>query len=69
MLLAGTGIGAFLALAAAPLFRTFSLGVSPTDAPSLVAAEAVLLLVGLAATLPPAWRAVRANPVDILRAV
>lgn len=69
MLLAGTGLGAFLALAASPLFRTFSVGIYPTDAPSLVAAEAVLLLVGLAATLPPAWRAVRANPVDILRAV
>ncbi|HXY18752.1 MAG TPA: ABC transporter permease [Gemmatimonadales bacterium] len=69
MLLAGTGLGAFLALAAAPLLRTLSVGVYPTDAPSLVAAEAVLLVVGLAATLAPAIKAVRANPVEILRAV
>jgi ABC-type lipoprotein release transport system permease subunit len=45
------------------------IGVYPTDAISLAAAETVLLLVGLAATLAPALRAVRANPFDIIRAV
>lgn len=69
MLLAGTGIGAFGALAAAPLFSSMSVGVYPTDVISLVAAEAVLLVVGLAATLAPARRAVRASPLDIIRAV
>jgi len=69
MLLAGTGIGAFLALASAYLFNAILIGVYPTDAISLVAAEAALLAVGLAATLAPARRAVRANPLDILRAV
>ena len=69
MLLAGTGVGAFGALAAAPLFSTMLVGVDPTDAISLIAAEAVLLLVGMAATLAPAFRAVRANPLDIIRAV
>jgi putative ABC transport system permease protein len=69
MLLAGTGIGAVLALATAYLFNAVLIGVYPTDAISLVAAEAVLLAVGLAATLAPARRAVRANPLDILRAV
>jgi uncharacterized membrane protein YqjE len=69
MLLAGTGIGAFLALASAYLFNAVLIGVYPTDAISLVAAEAVLLVVGLAATLAPARRAARANPLDILRAI
>ena len=69
MLLAGTGIGAFGALAATSVFSSVVVGVQPTDAISLVAAEAILLLVGLAATLAPALKAVRANPVDILRSV
>ncbi len=69
MLLAGTGIGALLALAAAPLFGSISAGVYPTDAMSLVAAEAILLGVGLAAAVAPARRALRANPLDIIRAV
>ncbi|MFI5281085.1 MAG: ABC transporter permease [Gemmatimonadales bacterium] len=69
MLLAGTGIGAFGALGAAYLFNAVLIGVYPTDAVSLVVAEAVLLAVGLAATIAPALRAVRANPLDIIRAV
>ena len=69
MLLAGTGIGAFLALASAYLFNAVLIGVYPTDAISLAASEAALLAVGLAATLAPARRAVRANPLDILRAI
>ena len=69
MLLAGTGAGAFLALASAYLFDAVLVGVYPTDAISLVAAEALLLAVGLAATLAPARRAVRANPLDVIRAV
>ncbi len=69
MLLAGTAIGGFAALAAASLLDQFLVGVYPTDALSLAASEAVLLAVGLAATLAPARRALRANPVDILRAV
>jgi len=69
MLLAGTGIGAFGALAAAPLFARVALEFDPTDVASLVAAETVLLVVGVAATLAPAIRAVRASPLDIIRAV
>jgi putative ABC transport system permease protein len=69
MLLAGTGIGAFVALGSAYLLNAVLIGVYPTDAVSLVAAEAVLIAVGLAATLAPARRAVRANPLEILRAV
>ncbi len=68
MLLAGTGLGAFVALSAAYLFNSMLIGVYPTDALSLVAAEALLLTVGLAATAAPALRAMRADPAEILRA-
>ena len=69
MLLAGTGIGAFGALSAAYLFNAILFGVYPTDAISLVIAEAVLLTVGLAATIAPARHALRASPMAIIRAV
>jgi ABC-type antimicrobial peptide transport system permease subunit len=69
MLLAGTGVGAFAALAASYLLNAVLIGVNPTDALSLTVAEAVLLAVGLGAALVPARRAISANPVDILRAV
>jgi ABC-type antimicrobial peptide transport system permease subunit len=69
MLLAGTGVGAFVALAAAFSLNAVLIGVYPTDALSLIAAEVVLLVVGLAAAAAPARRAVRANPLDIIRAV
>lgn len=69
MLLAGTGIGAFVALAAAYLFNALLVGVYPSDAVSLVAAEVILLAVGLAATIAPARRALRATSLDMLRAI
>jgi predicted permease len=69
MLLAGTGIGAFGAVAAAPLFAKVALEFNSADVASLVGAEAVLLVVGVAASLAPAFRAVRANPLNIIRAV
>ncbi len=69
MLLAGTGIGAFAALAAMRYLDAVVEVVFRTDAVSLVGAEALLIVVGLAAAFAPARRAVRANPLDILRAV
>ena len=69
MLLAGTGVGAVLALTSSYVFNSVLIGVYPTDAISLVAAEAVLIAVGLGATMTPAVRAARANPLDIIRAV
>ncbi len=69
MLLAGTGIGAFVALGTTKYLDSAIEVVYRTDAWSLVGAEALLLAVGLAAALGPARRAVRANPLDILRAV
>ncbi len=69
MLLAGTGIGAFVALATTKYLDAVIEVVFRTDVWSLVGAEAVLIAVGLAAALGPARRAVKANPLDILRAV
>lgn len=69
MLLAGIGVGAFGALAASKLLDSVLAAVLPSDVISLVACELVLLGVGFAAAFGPARRAVRANPLDILRAV
>jgi predicted permease len=69
MLLAGVGIGAFGALTASKLLDAVLTAVLPSDVISLVACEVVLLGVGFAAAFAPARRAVRANPLDILRAV
>jgi predicted permease len=66
--LAGIGVGAFLALAATrPLADSMS-HVRYELAIALVAAEAVLLVAAVLACMGPIRQAVRANPVDVLRA-
>ena len=57
------------ALALARYLDSALVSVLPSDVVALVLAEAVLLSVGFAATLVPARRASRANPLDIIRAV
>lgn len=42
-------------------------GVSPTDTATMVAVALLLLLVGFVASLVPAWRATRMEPVIALR--
>jgi ABC-type antimicrobial peptide transport system permease subunit len=69
MVLAGTGVGAFVALAATRWLDNVLVSVLPSDVVSLVLAEAALLSVGLAAALAPARRAARVNPVDVMRAI
>jgi putative ABC transport system permease protein len=69
MLLAGIGVGAFAALAAARLLDAVLVAVLPSDVISLVAAEAVLFAAGFLAAFGPARRAARSDPLDILRAV
>lgn len=69
MLLAGTGVGAFAALAASRYLDAVLVSVLPSDVIALVLSEAVLLAVGFAAATAPARRAAKANPLDILRAV
>jgi putative ABC transport system permease protein len=68
MTLAGTGLGAFIALWSAFLLENFLEDVYPTDVVTLVLAEAVLIAVTIIACLAPAFRAARADPVEVLRA-
>ena len=66
--LAGIGIGAFLALAAALPFADGMFKLRYELAFALVGAEAMLLGVAVLACLGPVRQAIRANPVEILRA-
>jgi ABC-type lipoprotein release transport system permease subunit len=68
MTLAGTGLGAFIALWSSYLLENFLEDVYPTDVLTLVLAEALLIAVTIIACLAPAFRAMRADPVEILRA-
>jgi predicted permease len=68
MTLAGTGLGGFAALWSSYLFESFLEDIYPTDALTLLVAEAVLIAVTIAACLAPALRAMRADPIEILRA-
>ena len=65
----GTAIGALLSFWASAGVSGFLFGVKNTDPVSLVTAEAVLLLVTMAASLAPAIRASRADPLEVIRAV
>jgi putative ABC transport system permease protein len=65
--LLGIALGALAALAAARLMTTMVYGVSPSDPLTLVAVAVSLCVVALAASLLPAWRAARINPLIVLR--
>jgi ABC-type antimicrobial peptide transport system permease subunit len=65
------GVGAVLGLLAgggiSVLIRGFLVGVSPADPMALLGSGMVLLLAGFVATLGPAYRAVRTDPLTALR--
>jgi len=67
IVLAGTGIGAFLAMYAGRKLDPWLYGVFYTDVRALLVAEALLIAATLLASLAPALRAARSNPVEILR--
>ena len=67
MALGGTAIGALLSFWASAGISWRLFGVKNTDPVSLVVAEATLLTVALTAALVPAFRAMRSDPVEILR--
>jgi putative ABC transport system permease protein len=64
----GLVAGMAAATAATRLMRQFLYGVSETDVASFAAGVAVLALAGLVATIIPARRATRADPLAALRA-
>jgi ABC-type antimicrobial peptide transport system permease subunit len=64
----GLVTGTIAAALAAPLARPFLFDVSATDPATLVVAIAVLTGVALGATLVPARRASRVDPIIVLRA-
>lgn len=66
--LVGLVIGLILVQAARGALTTVLFGVTTTDLPSGAAAAALLFAAALLASLPPAWRAMRVDPVENLRA-
>jgi len=67
-LVAGLALGAVLAFPALRLTRRLVFGIEPHDPRTLAAAAALLLAVGVLATLVPVWRASRINPLEAIRA-
>jgi predicted permease len=66
--LAGIAAGTIAALASARVLETLVFGVSASDPVTLTAVAAALALVALVATLVPAYRALRLDPLKALRA-
>jgi predicted permease len=68
LLAAGVALGIAGAAATTRLFASLISGVGPTDAITLAAVAAVMIVTGIAATVVPAYRAVRIEPAQVLRA-
>jgi putative ABC transport system permease protein len=63
----GSGLGLLGATAASGILRGFVFGVSPSDPVTLVLAVFFVLILALAASLLPAWRVARVDPMLALR--
>jgi putative ABC transport system permease protein len=66
--LVGIGAGTIAAFASARVMKTLVFGVSASDPLTLAAVAATLALVALIASVVPAYRASRLDPVKVLRA-
>jgi putative ABC transport system permease protein len=64
----GAGLGLAISYAATRALTAFLYGVAPTDPAAFGGATALLAVVALVASLVPAWRAVRIDPSEALRA-
>jgi ABC-type antimicrobial peptide transport system permease subunit len=64
----GTFVGLLLAYAAGRSLEALLAGVAPTDTPTLVAALTLALVMTLAGSLVPAWRAAHVDPASVIRA-
>jgi ABC-type antimicrobial peptide transport system permease subunit len=67
VLAAGLVIGGLIAMASTRVLRTFLYGVEPTDPAAFAGAIVILGVVAVCATLAPALRASRVDPVRALR--
>lgn len=65
--LAGLAAGVCVALTLGRFLRSMLFGVGTADLVTLLGVAGLLLLVGLIATLVPAWRAYRLDPIGVLR--
>jgi hypothetical protein len=65
--LVGIAAGTIAAVASAKVMETLVFGVSASDPLTLAAVGATLALVALIASLVPAYRALRLDPVKVLR--
>jgi len=63
----GAALGIVAALGVTRLLGSVLFGISATDAISFARALALVLGVVIVATLVPAWRAARTNPLSALR--
>jgi predicted permease len=63
----GIGVGALAALGATQLLRSLMFGVTPTDPATFLGVAALVLVVSIAASLIPARRAMRVDPMVALR--
>jgi ABC-type antimicrobial peptide transport system permease subunit len=63
----GLGVGLFAALVLTRFLQGMLFGVTATDPVTFVAVPAVMTLVGLLACYAPARRAIRVDPVAVLR--
>jgi putative ABC transport system permease protein len=66
--LVGIAAGTVAALASAKVMKTLAFGVSASDPLTLAAVAATLAVVALIASLVPVYRALRLDPVKVLRA-
>jgi predicted permease len=64
---AGLALGLLLALLLGRVMRTLLYGISPTDLTTFAVVSVVTLIIALAASLLPAHRASRADPIRALR--
>jgi putative ABC transport system permease protein len=66
-ILLGLGLGLAAAAALGGLLRTLIFGVAPQDALTFVSVSLVIVGVGVVASLVPAYRATRVDPLTALR--
>jgi putative ABC transport system permease protein len=65
--LVGCGLGFVGALASSRLLRSLLFDVSPLDPVVLISSSVVMLLLAVAASSLPAWRAAEIDPIQALR--